>query len=252
MIAALPFLLSAAAEPPARPSQKQIAQWVGQLGDDDFSTREEASKKLYEAGEVAEAALREAMAGDDAEVARRAADIIDKFKWGLYPDAPKEIVDLVTRYRASNPQGKNDVIRELMKAGPSASRTLLKIVRSEEDPTIRGGVFNLIHAELALQAPQGIADEKYDALEPLIELLVAADVERGSGYYAAYWQMRGQPVFQTGNSRKTAHAPTSGTRQSQRPSPSSRAPSQRERIIGLSLPHGRQVGNLPQKSPGTL
>jgi len=192
MIAALPFLLSAAAEPPARPSQKQIAQWVGQLGDDDFSTREEASKKLYEAGEVAEAALREAMAGDDAEVARRAADIIDKFKWGLYPDAPKEIVDLVTRYRASNPQGKNDVIRELMKAGPSASRTLLKIVRSEEDPTIRGGVFNLIHAELALQAPQGIADEKYDALEPLIELLVAADVERGSGYYAAYWQMRGK------------------------------------------------------------
>ena len=54
------------------------------------------------------------------------------------------------------------------------------------------GVFKLFHDELALQAPQRIADEKYDALEPLIDLLVAADVERGAGYYAAYWQMRGK------------------------------------------------------------
>ena len=31
---------------------------------------------------------------------------MDKFKWGLYPEAPKEIVDLVTRYRSATPQGK--------------------------------------------------------------------------------------------------------------------------------------------------
>ena len=111
---------------------------------------------------------------------------------GTLSGSTKEIVDLVTRYRSSTPQGKNDVIRELLKAGPSASRPLLKIVGAEDDPTIRGGVFKLIHDELALQAPQRIREEKYDALEPLIELLVAADVERGAGYYAAYWQMRGK------------------------------------------------------------
>ena len=181
-----------AAEPPSKPSQEQIAQWVRQLGDDDFTVRETASKKLYEAGQAAEGALLEATGSQDAEVARRASEIMDKFKWGLYPEAPKEIVDLVTRYRSATPQGKNDVISELLKAGPSASRPLLKIVRAEDDPTIREGVFNLIHDELALQAPQRIVDEKYDALEPLVELLVAANVERGAGYYAAYWQMRGK------------------------------------------------------------
>jgi tetratricopeptide (TPR) repeat protein len=190
-IAALPFLF-VTAEPASKPSQDQIAQWVRQLGDDDFATREEASKKLYEAGEIAEAALREAMVGDNPEVTRRAGEIIDKFKWGLYPEAPKEIVDLVTRYRSSTPQGKNDVIRELLKAGPSASRTLLKIVDAEEDSTIRYGVFKFGHDELAQQAPQRIADEKYGDLERLIDLLVTADVERGVGFYAAYWQMRGK------------------------------------------------------------
>jgi tetratricopeptide (TPR) repeat protein len=185
-------LLSLAAEPPAKPSKAQIAQWVGQLGDDDFSTREEASRKLYEAGEVAEAALQEATGSDDAEVARRAADIIDKFKWGLYPDAPKEVVDLVARYRASNPQGKNEVIRELLKAGPATTRVLLKIVLAEEDPTTRSGLFELMQGELSLKAPQLITSENYDALEPLIDVLVAADVERGAGYYAAYWLLRGK------------------------------------------------------------
>ncbi len=184
--------ISVAAEPSSKPSQEQIAQWVRQLSDDDFTVREEASKQLYVAGQAAEAALLEATGSDDAEVARRAGEIIDKFKWGLYPDASKEVVALVTRYRSSNPQGKHDVIRELLKTGPANARTLLKIVLAEEDPTTRSGIFELIQGELSLKAPQLIASEKYDALEPLIDVLLAADVERGAGYYAAYWQTRGQ------------------------------------------------------------
>ena len=59
------------AEPSAKPTPAQVAHWVRQLGDDDFNLREEASKKLYEAGQVAEAALQEATGSDDAEVAPR-------------------------------------------------------------------------------------------------------------------------------------------------------------------------------------
>ncbi len=79
-----------AADSPAKPTKEQIAQWVRQLGDDDFTTREAASKKLYEAGQASESALQEAAGSADAEVARRATEILDKFKWGLYPDAPKK------------------------------------------------------------------------------------------------------------------------------------------------------------------
>ncbi len=196
-------LISAAAEQPPKPSPEQIAKWVRQLGDDDFNVRETASKKLYEAGQPAEAALQEATASSDAEVARRAGEIMDRFKWGLYPDAPKEVVDLVTRYRSANPQNKQEVIRELLKAGPGAFGPLTKIVRAEEDENVRAGLFDLIQKELSLKAPALIAAENYDSLEPLIELLVAADVERGAGYYAAYWQLRGKIDERIAHLKKT-------------------------------------------------
>jgi len=182
----------AAADSPAKPTKEQIAQWVRQLGDDDFSTREAASKKLYEAGQAAESALQEATRSDDAEVARRAAEIMDRFKWGLYPDAPKKVVDLVSRYRSADVGGKQKVIEELLDAGPSGYRTLLKIAAAEEDPMVRGGVYNLITRKLSSSAPQMLLDEDYDSLELLLDVLLANDVDQGVGHYAAYYMMRGK------------------------------------------------------------
>ena len=43
-----------------------------------------------------------------------------------------------------------------------------------------------------LQAPQWIVGEKYEVLERLIDILVAANLGEGDQYYAAYWLMRGQ------------------------------------------------------------
>ena len=181
-----------AADSPAKPTKAQIAQWVRQLGDDDFSSREAASKKLYEAGRAAESALQEATHSDDAEVARRAAEIMDRFKWGLYPDAPKVVVDLVSRYRAADPNGKQNVITELLGAGPSGYRTLLKIAGAEEDPAVRGNVLKQVTDELSHTAPQLLLDENYDTLELLLDVLLANDVDQGVGHYAAYYLMRGK------------------------------------------------------------
>jgi tetratricopeptide (TPR) repeat protein len=182
----------AAAEPPAKPTKEQIAKWVQQLGDDDFAVREEASKKLYEAGQPAEEALQEAARSDDAEVARRAGDILDRFKWGLYPDAPKKVVELVGRYRAADANGKEAVIRDLLDAGPSGYRTLLKIAAAEPDPAIRGRVFGVVTQELSHAAPQLLADENYDTLELLLDVVLANEPELGVGHYASYWLMRGK------------------------------------------------------------
>src|SRR5205807_6109306 len=76
--------LSAPAAPP--PSQEDIARWVDQLGDKRFANREQASKQLWAAGQAAEPALGKALQSTDAEVRRRARDILDKFKYGIYPD----------------------------------------------------------------------------------------------------------------------------------------------------------------------
>ena len=181
-----------AADAPARPTKEQIAQWVRQLGDDDFSTREDASRKLYEAGQAAEAALQEATHSDDAEVARRSVEIMDKFKWGLYPDAPKKVVELVSRYRAADRNGKEAVIRELLDGGPSGYRTLLKIAGAEEDASVRSGTFAIIEPVLMRVAPQMLVEENYDTLELLLDVLLANDADQGVGHYASYWMMRGK------------------------------------------------------------
>ena len=48
-----------------------IVRWIAQaLGDDDFNAREEATQKLWQAGDQAEPALQEAAKSDDAEISR--------------------------------------------------------------------------------------------------------------------------------------------------------------------------------------
>ena len=85
----------------APPDKEQIAKLVKQLGDNDFDVREAASRKLLEVGEPAEDALATAAKSDDAEVSRRATEILERFKWGLYPDTPKNVAELIEAYKAA-------------------------------------------------------------------------------------------------------------------------------------------------------
>ena len=177
LAAAACALCSAAEPPPAKPTKEQIAQWVKQLGDDDFSTREEASQKLYGAGQAAEEALQDATGSDDAEVVRRARIILDKFKWGLYADAPKDVVDLINRYRNADRNGKQSVIKELLAAGPSGYRTLFKIAGAEDDPAVRRDVYGNLRDEVKRLAPQMILEENYDTLQLLLDVVLANEPE---------------------------------------------------------------------------
>src|SRR4051794_40489728 len=82
---ALPLLLPLlAAAPPAGPSGAEIARLLGQLGDDDFDTREDATERLKEIGEPALDALHKATTSDDLEVRRRARRIVASIEGRLY------------------------------------------------------------------------------------------------------------------------------------------------------------------------
>ena len=41
-------------------------------------------------------ALRKA----DLETVRRAEKILEKFRWGIYPETPKDVLPLIAKYRA--------------------------------------------------------------------------------------------------------------------------------------------------------
>ncbi len=117
----------------APPSKEQVAQWVRELGHDDFDKREEASKRLWEAGRLAQAPLKEALKSDDVEVQRRAQELLDKFKWGIYPDTPAKIVEMIQRYQAgANADVKAAIILELLDLGAAGRITFARISAAED------------------------------------------------------------------------------------------------------------------------
>src|SRR5262249_25593342 len=111
------LLLPAASPAQPAPTKEQVAKWVKELGDNDFAVREAATKKLWGGGEAAEAAGAEAAGSDDAEVARRAGELAEKFRWGILPNTPPKVVELVGRYRSADDNGKLAVVREMFDAG---------------------------------------------------------------------------------------------------------------------------------------
>jgi tetratricopeptide (TPR) repeat protein len=195
LLGAVPAL--SAPKPETRATPEQIARWIKELGADDFASREAASKHLWAAGAAAESALEAAGKSDDAEVSRRAREILDKFRWGIYPDTPQKIVDLVTSYQSAEPGAKREIIRQLLQGGRPGCQAVLKIATAEPDAEVRSSVFAQIVAELPQAIPQALADNSFDRLEAILELGLTSDKaglddSRPLTHYTAYWLLRGK------------------------------------------------------------
>jgi predicted Zn-dependent protease len=194
MPAALLVLLavSAQAAPLPPPSKEQIAKLIRQLGDNDFDTRETASRKLWEAGEAAEEAVKEAVKSKDAEISRRAGEISEKFKWGLYPDTPKNVADLIERYQSAEENAKGGIVRELFDGGLWGCRAVLKIARAETKTEQRASLMAQIANELPRAVPMLLEDNHRDVLERLVEVGLEHQVRLGISHYAAFWALAGK------------------------------------------------------------
>jgi Flp pilus assembly protein TadD len=184
-----------AAGPPPRsagPTAAQLARWIKQLGDDDFGVRERATARLRAAGPAAEAALEKAAGSGDAEVARRAGEILRDFRWGIYPDTPPKVVALVQSYQTASRSEKGAILRKLLAAGPAGCRTLPRIALAEKDALVRKEVFGRIARDLAPELPALLEARNFDALDGLLELALAGETRTAFADYAAYWLLRGK------------------------------------------------------------
>ncbi len=184
-------LCATAAEPAARPTAKQIAQWVQQLGDNSFAVREDASKKLWMAGDAAESALEEAAKSEDAEVVRRAHDILDKFKWGIYPDTPANVVALIQAYQSTDVNARAGIVQRLLQSGPHGLQAVLKIAKAETDPNQRKALGQLASSKLPAALPQVLEEGKFERFEALLEMGHDSEVIDHNPY-TAYWLLRGK------------------------------------------------------------
>jgi tetratricopeptide (TPR) repeat protein len=124
----------------AQPSAEEIARAVRDLGSPKFTLREKASALLWAAGQEGELALLRTLPKGDLEAVRRAQRILDKFRWGIYPDTPKEILALVTKFRSGTEPDKITVLRELFGRGPTQYRLIARLLSAEVGRTGRTNV----------------------------------------------------------------------------------------------------------------
>src|SRR5262245_28505433 len=179
------------AEPKA-PTPEQIARAIEELADDRFAVREKASEFLWSAGRAAEPALRAAVRNADPEVARRAQTILDRFKYGIYPETPEEVVELVQRFLAGNRDAKREVFGKLSGLGRYGHAAMLRLVESEPDAETRQTLTHVVAGNATKLAPSLLVEGRTDELESLLELGLHSDSSSAGQNYAAWHFLRGQ------------------------------------------------------------
>jgi tetratricopeptide (TPR) repeat protein len=191
-----------AIDPPGRkpPTKEEIAQWIRQLGSDRFGAREEASRKLWDAGQAAEDAVAAASKDEDIEVRRRASELHDKFRWGIYPDTPKAVVELIKRYKDAEMEQRSDLpvfplvetersalIRSFLEQGVPGSLSLKKIVRADPDKLPQ-----LLERDLRRAMPALLEKQQYAVVENVLDIALDLDFKLAINHYTAWWLLRGR------------------------------------------------------------
>jgi tetratricopeptide (TPR) repeat protein len=108
------------------------AELISRLGSESYADREKASQDLWKLGEGALELLKQAAAGNDPEVAKRARELIRKIDLGILPDSSPAIIELVMFYDKGGPSERRKVLISLKKL--KAWRQMLKLYAMEKDP----------------------------------------------------------------------------------------------------------------------
>ncbi len=107
-----------------------------------MKVREEASNFLWSAGTAAEPALQKGIKSSDAEVAWRAREILSNLKYGIRPDTPEEVRQLIKQYRDGDNEVRQNIFIKLLETGDKASGALLAIIISERNEALRRNLLN--------------------------------------------------------------------------------------------------------------
>ncbi len=141
VFALMPFASTTTAEPekpatvPAELHDKNIDTLVRDLADERFQVREQASKDLWELGDVALPALQEAAKSADPEQAFRARELVRKIQLHITPGTDPAVLAMVERYGKASPNEKFIILSSMTEK--RAWRQLLKLYASEPQDEIR-------------------------------------------------------------------------------------------------------------------
>ena len=169
---------SASAQDAREQGRREIADAITKLGSADPAEREEASRTLWAAGAEAEAALRDAAAGDNPEEARRAEELLRNLRYGIGPDTPQPIVDLLGQYRQAerdaDPQAIHPAVTGLAARGPAGLRVLSRLWQEEQNAARRRVLAHALAERARPAAALLLADNAPEAAVAVLEAATEA------------------------------------------------------------------------------
>jgi len=131
----------AAASPESSPASamklvgRETDSLVRELADESFRVREKASRELWNLGEAALPALREALSSADPEQVFRARELIGKIHLHITPDTDPSVIALVERYAKASPTEKTSLFAKMRVK--RAWRQMLKLYAAETQAEVR-------------------------------------------------------------------------------------------------------------------
>jgi Tfp pilus assembly protein PilF len=189
--------VASAAPAPAKLTQKgpapeEIQKAIEELGSPRFAVRERASKFLWDAGEAAEPALRNASNSKDEETSNRAKTILEKFDWGIYPDTPAEVIKLIDKFKGGEPPIRQEAVGELMRLKPTRFATLRKVISHEQNEESRLQMFQTMAFQARQAVPELIVANRLDEANELLEICTSPGNHNALGDFAAFQHLRGR------------------------------------------------------------
>ncbi len=185
----------AAADTPAapglKPPVKSLPLLIEDLANENFRTREEASRKIWGIGDSALTALQEVASGKDPEQAYRARELIRKIQLHITPDTDPAVTAMVERYTKATPEEKVNLFDQMHKK--RAWRQLLKLYASETDAELLSKLEHAIDGVAVIAARECLLASDADTAREFLEmapadapgLLALADFHRSQGTLVA-------------------------------------------------------------------
>src|SRR5207244_12999359 len=124
----------------------------------------------------------------------------------IYPDTPKDVLELIERYRGGEPNARQKVINTLFEKGSTGCAVLLKLASAEDNAEARQLLLQQIGQEAARAMPAVLLEGKFAALEDLLEVSLASKGELALPNYSAYWLLRGRIDEKISQLRKAVEA----------------------------------------------
>jgi len=195
LVAATPESLT---KPALQTSGKALEAWVRELGDEGFQVRETATQKIWELGDGALPALREALGSTDPEQRFRVRDLIAKIQLQITPETDAEVIALVERFAKATPSEKNALFAKLRVK--HAWHQMLKLYASEPHAEIRAKLKSMVIGIAVKAARECLAQGDARRARELLELapadaeglLALAEFHRSQGTLDSEMQRAGQ------------------------------------------------------------